>query len=413
MIPFVDCLAQGLNNNNRTDIVYFDFAKAFDSVNHDIILNKLKHEFKVDGILLKFIINYLEDRKQRVVIGSGISNLADVVSGVPQGSILGPLLFVLFINDLHSVVSPGTEIALYADDTKIWRCIRTEVDCLILNNDIHNMTDWAEKNLMRFHPKKCKILSIASNIFLDFLPFQRNFPYEMSGTLLDHDSSETDLGLIVNGNLKWTEHQSVILSKALNQFNLLRRTCHFVNNSSKRRTLYLTIVRSLFEHCSSIWCPSQETIENKFEPFQKRCIKWILNEQFLSYSEPEYFKRLFGLKIMPFSYKFTFTDLKLFFQAYKGLIPLALPDYVIIRSNTRSSTNEGIMFGLDTDILPSNRKSIFNHSFFPRCISHWNALPSDIRNSSEYSEFLQKLKLHIWDSVASLISDLDIDPEPD
>ena len=166
-------------------------------------------------------------------------------------------------------------------------------------------------------------------------------------------------------------------------------------------------------YCSSIWCPTQETIENKFETFQKRCIKWILNEQFYSYSEAEYLRKLFSLRIMPLSYKFTFTDLKLFYQAYKGLSPLALPDYVVIRSNTRSSTNDGIMFGLDTNILPSNRKSVFYHSFFPRCISHWNSLPSDIRNSQEYSEFIEKLKLHIWESVASRISDLDIDPEPD
>ena len=115
---------------------------------------------------------------------------------------------------------------------------------------------------------------------------------------------------------------------------------------------------------------------------------------------------------MPFSYKFTFTDLKLFFRAYLGLSPLKIPEYVIIRHNTRSSTNHGIMFGLDANTL-SNKKSVFTHSFFPRCISHWNALPSDIRNCCEYSEFVRKLNVHIWDSVTSLISDSDIEPEPD
>ena len=161
------------------------------------------------------------------------------------------------------------------------------------------MVQWASQNLMTFHPMKCKIVSIAVKIFLESLPFQRTFPYSMNDILLNQELSETDLGLLVCKNLSWTKHQTVILSKALSQFNLLRRTCHFVKNPSKKRTLYLTIVRSLFEYCASIWAPSQEAIANKFEPFQKRCIKWILNEQFLSYSESQYYKKLLELKIMP------------------------------------------------------------------------------------------------------------------
>ena len=190
--------------------------------------------------------------------------------------------------------------------------------------------------------KKCKILSIAQKVFLDFLPFQRIFPYEMNDSLLDHVTSETDLGLSINMTLNWTQHQSIILSKALCEFNLLRRTCHFVKNPSKKRTLYLTIVRSLFEHCSPIWCPTQNSIACKFEPFQKRCIKWILNEQFHSYSESEYLKKLHKLKIMPFLNKFNFSDLNLFYKICNGLVPISLPEYVIKRSNTISSSVDGL-----------------------------------------------------------------------
>ena len=138
-------------------------------MNHDIILHKLKFKFNVDGVMLKFLIEYLKGRKQKVVVDQAMSTKACVLSGVPQGSILGPLLFVLFINDMHSVVSPGTSIALYADDTKIWRNIDSDEDSVTLNKDIAALEQWA-------------------------LPFY-NFPYCLSGVFLDFCESEKDLGL--------------------------------------------------------------------------------------------------------------------------------------------------------------------------------------------------------------------------
>ena len=133
----IDDISGSLNKRNDVDMVYFDFAKAFDSVNHGIVLQKLKSQFRIDGTMLKFIKEYLRDRMQKVVIGDMSSSPLPVESGVPQDSILGPLLFVLFINDICTCVSDGTNIAPYADDTKIWRKIVNETDCILLNNDIN------------------------------------------------------------------------------------------------------------------------------------------------------------------------------------------------------------------------------------------------------------------------------------
>ena len=133
-------------------------------MSHDILLYKLKSQFGIDGTLLKFIMNYLEGRKQRVVIGGHESGLRSVNSGVPQGSILGPLLFVLFINDMHKSVSPGTQIALYADDTKIWRRIVSYMDHIILQRDITALLEWSRVNKMTFHPDKCKVIKVTLQV---------------------------------------------------------------------------------------------------------------------------------------------------------------------------------------------------------------------------------------------------------
>ena len=137
---YIDSLVETINRSSRTDASYFDFAKAIDSVTYDILLLKLKSQY---GLLLKFIANYLKCRKQKVIIGGHDSSLKTMNSGVPQGSILGPLLFVLFINNIKLKVTSGIHIALYADDTKIWRKIKEYLNHLILQNDISALLQWS------------------------------------------------------------------------------------------------------------------------------------------------------------------------------------------------------------------------------------------------------------------------------
>ena len=225
LIPFSHDISLGLNLNNLIDVIYFDFSKAFDSVNHDIILQKLKTAYKIDGLMLKFIKEYLQGRQQRVLVKGKHSNICIIKSEVPQGSILGPLLFVLFINSMQDCISPGTKIALYADDTKIWRYIHSPIDHQILQNDIDALYDWSIKNKTRFNTKKCIVLTINyfnKNLFseLPFFPF----PYRINTTLLNYSNEEKDLGIIVTNKFSFTNHHNEILSKATKQFNLLRRT---------------------------------------------------------------------------------------------------------------------------------------------------------------------------------------------
>jgi hypothetical protein len=319
MVGLCDSLALSLNENIITDVVYFDFAKAFDSVNHDIILSKLKYKFSVDGRLLKFIADYLKDRQQRVIIGNGISSSKCARSGVPQGSILGPLLFVLFINDLPDGLSPGTQLSMYADDTKIWRPIHTENDCCLLQIDIDYLYDWSIQNKMRFHPDKCKVLTVIdrSPPLLSVLPFT-TFVYSLGDSSLEYVVSERDLGVIVTSNLSWTEQCQKLLSKANQQLGLTRRTCNIVQDQARRRVLYLALVRSQFEHCSIIWRPQNKSLMDRLEGLQKRAVKWILGEEYTSYSEQMYVQKCRQLNFLPLSARFDFLDLLFFLKLCVG-----------------------------------------------------------------------------------------------
>ena len=202
--------------------------------------------------MLSFIKSYLQDRQQRVVIDGSFSDTVSVNSGVPQGSILGPLLFVLFINDIYEQISPGTSIALYADDTKIWRKILSYADCETLNRDVKALNVWAIANKMKFHPKKCKVLTVSlkhPNYYI--LPFDR-FSYELDNDIIDYVTEQTDLGVTVTNRMIWKKQPDKIIMKANRQLGLIRRTCHFIRNITQKRSLYIALVRSLFEHCGEI-----------------------------------------------------------------------------------------------------------------------------------------------------------------
>ena len=429
MLQYVDSLSLSLNDNIRSDVIYFDFAKAFDSVNHDIILQKLKYRFQIDGTLLKFIMNYLQHRKQCVVIGGAKSNPRDVASGVPQGSIIGPLLFVLFIDDMSECISEGTNIMLYADDTKIWRKIEIWNDHIILQNDINALYEWSVMNKMNFRPQKCRVLSVArrtrgDNIW-DLFPFQTYF-YNLNDIDLDYVDSEKDLGVIVNTLLNFGENILALLPKASSRLGLVKRTLHFVKDQKKKRAFYLALVRSLFEHCSVIWRPSSSEMIEKIEVIQRRAVKWILSEQDHHYNDYEYIKRLKDLDMFPMEYKFIYTDLIQFHKIFYKQSVVKLPTYITFlddadvtrfRINVKPPNRYGQDTGTTEDIpdvgsmrnrrldkssLKSNievKSPAFKNSFFFRAHILWNHLPVEIRDLVVNTEFQTKLKHHLWDVI--------------
>ena len=221
-----------------------------------------------------------------------------------------------------------------------------------------------------------------------------------------------DLGIHINKKLNWATHHDILLSKATNIFNLVRRTCHFVKNTHKKRTLYLTLVRSLFEHGSNVWNPHNSTSINKFESFQKRCIKWILNEQFISYSEEDYLFKLRELDILPLKEKFTYTDLVTFHKIVHNCIPISLPSTIVVgHSRTRyaTSNSDHLTYTLGENTLIN--KHVLGHDFFIRCLHDWNSLPLTLRESSSVNNFGLELKKWLWNRLTQLSGNGQVDQE--
>ena len=408
MVNFCDSLALSLNNDERNDVVYFDFAKAFDSVNHDLILEKLKYRYKVDGTLLKFICNYLKNREQCVVLGNQCSSTKPVYSGVPQGSILGPLLFVLFINDLPEGLSSGTGLVMYADDTKIWRLIESETDHIILQNDIDYLNNWAQENKMNFHPSKCKVLSVrnAPPPLLDILPHVE-FQYFLGSSCLEYVESEKDLGVDITPKLNWIEQCNRLYSKANQKLGLMRRNCYFVRDIAKARSLYIALVRSLFESCCIIWRPTTQSLTDKIERIQKRAIKWILSEEAASYSPYEvYVRKCKEVNLLPMSIRFDLNDILFLHKVIHKLKPVNLPPYLTFfegQSRLRSSHLDSL--SLVSSIHPRSNFSSTRSSnplantFFYRTHSKWNSLPLSLREIECPLRFKTGLKEHLWKTL--------------
>ena len=233
---------------------------------------------------------------QHVVIAGSISSALPVLSGVPQGSILGPLLFVLFINDVSDCISVGANIALYADDTKIWRRIELNNDHNILQKDIDSLYFWSTLNKMKFHPLKCKVLSVTSchSLHNYILPTSR-FAYCLNVECLDYIETEKDLGVHINNKLSWNQHIFYLCSKANKMLGLVKRTCKFVKEHNQKRVLYLSLVSSQFNHAHQYG----DLHLNKIERVQVNAIKWIMSEEGSTYTDLVYFKKCRELELLP------------------------------------------------------------------------------------------------------------------
>ena len=320
------------------------------------------------------------------------------LSGVPQGSILGPLLFLLFINDICIRLNKDTNIGQYADDTKIWREIHPESDCAVLQNNIDTLFKWSIKNKMKFHPDKCKVIQIHENepLCTKVLPLAK-FSYYLNKDILDYTEYEKDLGVLVNKNCEWDYHQLKVLNKAHQMLSITKQTCHFIIDPRKRQSLYLSLVRSQFEHCSSSWRPNTETEILMFEKLQKKAIKRIYGEQNHHYDQETYVDRCMQIQIIPMLKFFDINDLILFHKIIYERLLLSLPNFIHCCSGSgrlRQANLDSLSFvgHVNSDHNNMSCRSPFYKTFYHKVLDVWNSLPYHIRSIPDTSNFKNKIK---------------------
>ena len=362
----------------QVDSVYLDISKAFDTVSHAKLLSKL-WDAGIIGSLWSFFKAYLSNRQQCVVVDRCESEWRSVSSGVPQGSILGPLLFILFIDDLSHVPSFTTPL-LFADDTKCCARILSHSDPSCLQEDLDLIHSWSTHSGLTFNISKSCLLRFYNRSVSPV-----NATYHLGQAvipLLDHCK---DLGIIFSSNLSWSQHYSIISAKAYKQLGLIRRTFSSSVSIRAKKLLYLSLVRSQLTYCCQIWRPHLIKDITFLERIQRRATKLILND-----FSADYKTRLISLSLLPLMFLYELFDVLFFVKCLKFPDPSFVVKEFI--SFSTSSTRSGSAAKL---VHKFSSTSSSHHSYFCRIVRIWNSLPP-IDLTLSFLSIKQQIKQYFW-----------------
>lgn len=267
LLTLTEYISSQLDRGQQVDVLYFDFRKAFDRINNDILLAKL-NSIGVCPNLLRLLADYLRDRQQYVRLGIYESNTYHTRSGVSQGSILGPLLFLLMINDLPEVPQHA-ECLLYADDLKLYACVNSISDCEAIQRDIDLVNDWGNANKMEFNPSKCYVMTFGRK------RHPITFDYKINGSSISRSSTMRDLGVVFDQKLTFHDHIATVAKESFKRLGFVLRNSRDFKNTHVIRLLYSTLVRSKLEASSCIWNPHEASYSLLLEKVQKKFLRFL------------------------------------------------------------------------------------------------------------------------------------------
>ena len=372
LLDVLDDWTKYYDDNKQIDAVYLDIKKAFDSIPHRRLLSKLEN-YGIGGNILKWIEDFLKERRQRVVLNGKYSNWEKVTSGVPQGSVLGPVLFIIYVNDIPDSLESFSKI--FADDTKVYTAVKDRKDQIKLQEDLLKLCKWSKLWLLDFSVQKCKVIQYGN--------VQNHFEYKLidsAGNLqpLPTDSTEKDLGIWFQDNLKFDKHINYIVNRSNKLLGLIKRTFKALDKDSFL-ILYKSLVRSILDYGGSVYYPSTKKNIQLIENIQRRATRIVPELRGLTYSE-----RLKSLKLPTLLYRRKRYDL---IQLYK-----IVHGYEDIKPEKFFEFNENCTRGHLFKIQKNGcKKNLRLNSFPMRCINQWNSLSEDIVSSDTVLKFKTRL----------------------
>ncbi len=374
LLETLDVWTKLLDSGSPLDVIYLDFAKAFDTVPHQRLLKKLEG-YGITGNILGWITDFLTNRRQRVAVNGSFSSWTPVLSGIPQGSVLGPVLFICYINDMPGEVN--SMIEMFADDTKIFTNIESEEDSEALQADLVKLQEWANKWQMRFNASKCKVMHLGrTNTHAPYNMQENGENVKLTETVL-----EKDLGVQVDNNLKFSDQAELAANKGSQIVGMIRRAFVYLDGKMIT-TLFKSLVRPHLEYANSVWSPLYKKDVLVLENVQRRTTKLVPELKDLPYEE-----RLRRLKLPSLVYRRLRGDLIETYKYLHGFYNVDSSNLLPLEhdTNTRGHNLKLQKQRFNTD----TRKRFFSN----RVVDYWNLLPDAVANAPSMNTFKNRLDL--------------------
>ena len=367
---------EALDCGNEVCSVFFDLSKAFDTVPHQQLLYKLS-QLHINPFLIRWIRNYLTNRTQSVVLGGAQSSPLPVISGVPQGSVLGPLLFLIYINGVSAAIS-GSNITIYADDIALYKIIRNPRDYTLLQADITSICSWIVENYLILNFLKCCYM-IFSRKHHPTLPDSPLFVGE-NHALIKREHFKY-LGVNLSADLTWSHHINAVCKKTRKQIGVLYRNFYQPSDPSTLLRLYKSLVRPHLEYASVIWDPHLAKDIKMLEDVQKFALRVCSKNWNATYES-----LLESYNLPSLSDRRKFLKLCLLFNILTDRAIYPNKPFEKITTHYPSRHVNSLQLS-----VPFARTNNFKNSFFPSVTAIWNALNFDTSSINSLASFKHAL----------------------
>lgn len=378
LIDMYDKISVAIDKNEFPIGVFIDLSKAFDTLEHSILLSKLEH-YGIRGLALNWFRSYLSNRRQCVALNGVISDFKNVTYGVPQGSILGPLLFILYINDIVKC-SDSLSFILFADDTNLFfSCGDVEQLCKTVSTELTKLSDWFCANKLSLNAKKTNFILFGNKHLPEAC---KQLAVSIDGCLLEQVEHTKFLGVIVDAKLNWKKHVDYIALKISRGLGMMGRARNVLPLDSLL-VLYQTMIYPYLTYCNLIWGSACASVLHKLACLQNRAIRLVTHASFRSSCDP-LFARLNLLKLSDIN---RFQTAQFMYKVKNHLLPLSCMRYVTVADPVRSYYTRKVYYFN----LVGFRTVVRENSVSVRGPKLWDSIPMEIQNAPNLGSFKHKL----------------------